>query len=78
MKLQNTKYLGMFSAHYNYILYVEKKKAAEFNIHFFLHTQKLVLLLAPIPGRPEGVTTCHFLFQLIFKHYLFRHDIIWY
>lgn len=41
----------MFSAYYNYILYFEENKAVQFNIHFFLHTHKWVLVLASQTGR---------------------------
>ena len=59
--IQNTKYLGMFQAYCNYILYFEENKAAELSIHFLPHTHKLVLLSASQAGkasRPPPPHSC--------------------
>ena len=84
--------MGMFGAYCNYILYFDENKAAEFNIHLFPHTHKLVLLLASQPGKASRLLPCSctqsdvgtgalppatFLFQRVSKHHLLRQDIIW-
>lgn len=79
----------MFSTYYNYILWVERNKSAEFNTHFFPHTHKLVLYIASeqatwtnLSLRAPLWAPGHYHLPLPFfsessSIIFLRHDIIW-